>query len=1195
MLKFESLELLGFKSFANKTRIQFDDHITVVVGPNGCGKSNLSDAMGWSLGLQSAHGLRGQKMEDVIFNGTKDRKQSGIARVTLAVSRSEDDRPLVVAGQEISDPRLEITRRIYRNGDGSYLINGRRCRLKDIRRFIDESGLGFAPYALIAQGKIDSFLNAKPLDRRAIIEEAAQISTYRSQRRSAQVKLELARQNLVRVNDIVSEVERQLRSLKRQAGKAQRYRDLKRDFEGLLKARFAVESREYERRRLELCRRLDELSQAIEEAAVELALREKQHRESLQIRESLESNLSRIRQDHSQVQLKLDRGRNARRYDQEQIENTRRQLESNAAEQKSIRESLESTNQEQERLARQRRELVEKERLAAAVLEERRLEVADLAEQAGQAERELEQLRRGFVDLSTRSASLRNQKEQLESRVEEGAAAQSRLQEERDLQSAKLEELNEDRGLARESLSEARLRLERRRQALDEQLVRRQDLRQEIEHSQVELQEAQSKQIAARERLQSLEEIEISRSQYSQGVQQLLNRLASSQSLKSDGTLADHVETSPEFERLVEEFLDQELEFVMVDSLEDAAKGVSEVRSLNSGKCTFLSLSSNGYSSDAKGLRTNGVDGQDGVFGRLGDLLQMRPEVKQAFLRVLPQRAGAVVVSDLDRAFQLAHSHPQSTFLTLQGEALQPSGLLSSSASQSKKLGLLGLKRQKKSWEKKLLESRRSVAALEKGLEQRRNQLESLEESCRRGRAELHQAEKELVGLGHRLEQAESDVERHSQSLAQVEDRLSRQQSQQAQMRESLQSISQELEQTGRSLSRSQQLLDERRLGLDRLKSEAESAQSRYHGLKSESEVGRERLASVDDALRRLEQQRLGLEERRQSCSRLEEQGRQQLERAEQALEQLKRNIEALHKRGLELDQELAEAESEHQRWKQQHPSIEKELESLRERRMQIQEERASLEVERARAETQLQGLGEQCRELLQVELDQAVAGIDADSLERRSVVAACQDSKERLERFGPVNMTALQEYQESEERYEFLNSQRSDIEKSIEDTLQAIEDLNHRSRERFQEAFDCINGHFQALFRKLFGGGDCGMRLLDEEDVLESGLDVYAQPTGKKLQHVSLLSGGEKALTGLALLMALFQYRPSRFCILDEVDAPLDDANVLRFAALVRDMSLKTQFIVITHNKRTMEIANAIYGVTMEEPGVSQVVSAKF
>ncbi len=1194
MLKFESMEMVGFKSFADKLPVSFDDRITAVIGPNGCGKSNLFDAIGWVLGAQSARNLRGEKMEDVIFNGTAKRKPSGLAQVTLTLRR-QSDAPLLLQGKELTDDRLEISRRLYRDGDSHYLINQRRCRLKDIHQVLEEAGLGYASYALIAQGKIDTVLTGKPADRRAIIEEAARIAHFKNRRRNAEVKLEMAQQNLLRVNDIVVEVERNLRSLKRQAAKARRYQEIKLEFRQVQVRKFALESRLLETRLRETGERLEQLRQIQETLQLEFAAAEREYRESLQRRDRLEAELAELRQRRSDLQLEIQRADNAVHYHREQIEAARKALENQRAEQKSIADSLRQVAEETQRFQTQQRELEAEEKRAAAVLAQHAELVARRTADIRSADSELEKLRNRLLELSGETASLANLKEQLQQRVQEVFATRQRLN--KDEADFKLR-LERAKAELEERLSDVDQKQERLRE-LRERLQERTRLKLELESERELLRgqetECRNQWIAFRERLQSLQEVEISRSQYSEGTRKFLNHLSQSKAIRSSGTLADRIETAPQFERLVEEFLDEELEYVLVDSMDEAVLGVGELKGLKSGRCTFLSIhSSNGFGKEERRLATPGASVEKGVYGSLGEILQMDADVERAFRRVLPQQADAIVVSDLDKAFHLAHSYPENVFLTLEGETLAPRGLLSAATADSKKLGLLSLKRQKKQLEKKISQGQQTLAELEQRTALVEARLEEALAACENDRHCIHQVEKEAIGARLQMEQAESALKRQEQALRVVDEETRRLQAEEARLRERFQQVEADHSQKSGLRLETEQTLAENQHSLLRLKEDAEEAQRQYHQVAADRKVLEERRQALKRTVERIEEQRRGLEARREAARSAELQNEERVVSMTAALEEFREKLETLAASQADLETSLRTKQREHESWKESHPALEARLEGIRERKSESQESRSGLEVEKARWETQFQNIAQQCEEQLQAPLAEVVSGVEDEGAPLEETTTAYNNLRQRLESFGPVNMTALQEYQESEERFQFLTGQRADIEASIADTLKAIQDLNRRSKEKFQEAFEAVNRHFKEFFQKLFGGGECGIQLLDEDDILESGLDIYAQPPGKKLQNVMLLSGGEKALTVLALLFGLFTYRPSQFCVLDEVDAPLDDANVIRFTNLIREMSEQTQLILITHNKRTMEIADSIYGVTMAEPGVSQVVSAK-
>lgn len=1194
MFKFESLEMIGFKSFADKTRLTFNDRATAIVGPNGCGKSNLADAIGWVLGVQAARHLRGQNMEDLIFNGSGKRRQSGVAEVTLTLRRTEAGR-IEVAGESFEEDTLEISRKYYRSGEGYYLINERRSRLMDIHRFLEEAGLGFSSYAIIAQGKIDSFLTSKPLERRALIEEAARIAGYKSRRRSAELKLELAQQNLLRVNDIISEVERQLRSLKRQAAKARKYRRLKEEFRQVMRRNFALEAERLNGRLGELDSRLEQFRIAEQEAAGQLFHLETEAQQAAERREALEAELSALLQKRSEVRLALDRTQNSISYQNEQMDSTRLYLEQNSAEKDSILQALEQIAGEVSEFAGEKRKLASREAEISAQLDAQKGRVEEFRRKVDDTEKDLEDLRTARIGLAADRAALQNQMEQLQERQRLDQATRSRLDKEAGFYDRKLAELRVSVTAQESRREQMQLEETELKDRIESESERRRQLQQEVAQLEEEYRGLQNQLIAFRERLQSLQEVELTRSNYSQGVQAVLKHLAGSSDLKTAGTLADFLDTSPQFERLVEEFLDEELEYILVDSLEEAARGLSQLRSLKSGRCTFLSLyTSNGFGKERK-ERGLPQSPEEGLYGRLADLIDMTPEVAEAFRRVLPERAEALVVSDVDRAFQLAHSYPESTFITLQGEALTPRGLLSATAPETKNLGLLGLKRQKRELEKKIADRQRRLDSVKAQWDTRKAELDAITSLWEENRAQLYRIEKECIGLGHEHDRLKAEIA-HQQKAAEVvaaeREQLSEQRAQQQEKLVELRGRLKECEGSSRRLE--EQRLQKQE-NLEELRQAFAELQDQFNGLVSDQKVIQERLAALDRTMNRIRSEEERLQSRLRTKQEDEQQSRRRIQEMTEKLEELGRKLKRDQRESELLEAAFAEKKTALDRFKTDCQELEQKLAELRRNRSECQESRSTCEVERARLETQLQNLQEQCFQQLRFPLREAVADVETSELDAEEVQARRQELQARLESFGPVNMTALQEYQENEERFQFLTGQRRDLEQSIADTTSAIQEINRRSRQKFSEAFATINANFKEVFQKLFGGGDCGMQLQEGEDVLECGIDVFAQPPGKKLQNVMLLSGGEKAMTVFALLIGIFLFRPSRFCVLDEVDAPLDDANVRRFGTLIREMSEQTQFIIVTHNKRTMELADSLFGVTMEEAGVSKVVSVKF
>jgi len=1193
MVKFDTLELIGFKSFADKTRLNFRDRITAILGPNGCGKSNISDSIGWVLGLQNARSLRGQKIEDVIFSGTEKRRPSGFAEVRLKMQIIGDE-PVIWNDTEYTEKQLEVSRRVDRNGDSYYQINQKRCRLMDLNNLMEAVGLGSASYALIAQGEIDSFLTAKPLDRRVLIEEAAQIHGYKVKRRNAEQKLELAEQNLLRINDIISEVERSLRSLKRQANKAARYKELRDEFKGIQRLRFAIESSKIRGELEILISSLAETGEEDQALLLELKSREELSQEKNAGREALQLQLNSLQQDLSATRLELDRSKNSIMHYAEQTENHRAGLEEDEREEVGLEASLEKLASENTVLGREDQELTIKEEALKEVLAKQGEEVRESDQKLRAAEDLLEKERSGLVAVTSETAAIQNSLEQIRNRIRINESEYQRLQEDRidfsrKLDEARLKTEEKNRLLEKETAALGRLRNE----ILD--LVAERDqfkgILDELTPAELEL---KNRLIAARERLHSLEELEISRSQYSEGVQEALNHFRHGP-VAPAGTFADFVETDPEYERVVEEYLANELEYVLVDSVDQAVKGLWELRSSETGKCTFLTIQGS-----AGPIPPNGDDGslknllgETGVYGRLGDILNFKSSVGTAFNRVFPQHTEAIVVSDIDRALELSRSYPDRTFITLHGEAFASRGILSTSRKTAAKLGLLGLKRQKRELESRITNLQKEVNSLASRIEAGKASLERVVQKLEKAEASALKSEKDLIGIRHESELARQESGRQESAVRSAESSLEQLSQEKTDLARRLEKELERLTAKKQASGEAEKRLEQIRHQIQDLRSRGEEVRVALGSTAADQKVITEKKIALNYTINRIKSQRIELESRLTSVQKRRKFRKAKLEEIGFKTREQKEAVELHTAREIELRKSAEELQLSLETARQEGRQLESILHELRERRSVLLERKSSLEIEKARLETRLQNLEASCEEHLKRPLAEVEASVDFSSVQDHDeILLRYSDLSGKLEAFGPVNMTALEEFQENEERYNFLTTQRNDIEKSISDTKQAIQEINTRSRIQFSRAFKEINRNFNTVFQKLFGGGECGMELMDDEDILDCGIDVIAQPPGKRLQNILLLSGGEKALTVFSLLVGIFMFRPSRFCILDEIDAPLDDANVERFADLITEMSTETQFIVITHNKQTMKAAQSLYGITMEEPGVSKVLN---
>jgi len=689
----------------------------------------------------------------------------------------------------------------------------------------------------------------------------------------------------------------------------------------------------------------------------------------------------------------------------------------------------------------------------------------------------------------------------------------------------------------------------------------------------------------------SLEEVERRRSNYSEGVQKFLStRLPSEQTFPAQ-TLADYIETDPRYEAAVEDYLNDPLQYILVEGLEDAVHGVERLKEIGAGKCTFLALR-NGGAGGQSAPRPN--ISAEGVVGYLDELLRMHEDVRHAFERALPEFASTVMVVDLPTAFRIAESSPGTNFLTLNGESYSPRGTLSAVGERKAMAGFLAVKREKRELEAKLGSLGKKIYAARERMAKRKEDQAAVEESLKNLGSESRRLEVEAVGLHHSIGRLEAEIQKVEQTenvtASELSQRYAEKQEFAAKMTQAVADVAgieseiRSAEEELRDLGVRIESLRTDRLTLSKTLSALASAHAVRKERKSTLESDLSRLSREhEDALRRIDSNRLEQEAAQARIEALQGAGR---ETAAQ-IERLALEIQS-------AESALSELQRQYAGQREDLSKMEECLQALHVERESAMEARSRIEIEKTRLENDLEHLARACQEEFHLPLAE-IAGQMPETDWQRDYAETCRHHdqlRERLEHFGAINMRALQEYQELDERCQFQSRQRADIEKSIADTQRAIAEINRRSVEQFQEAFARIRENFIEVFQILFKGGQCDIRLLDDADVLESGIDIIAQPPGKRLQSVLLLSGGEKALTALALLIAIFRYRPSPFCVLDEVDAPLDDVNVGRFAQLITELSKDTQFILITHNKKTMEIAQSLHGVTMEEPGISKIVS---
>lgn len=1175
----DSVEILGFKSFCDKQEVSFKGGVTGIVGPNGCGKSNISDAISWVLGEQSVKSLRGTSMEDVIFAGSSSRQPLQMAEVNLRVSGLNGNSP-------DGSPDCIVTRRLYRNGDSEYQMNGRTCRLRDIHEMFMDTGLGSKAYSIIEQGKIGQILSTKPADRRAIIEEAAGITKYKARRRQTQLKLEAAQQNLLRVNDIINEVEKQLESLKRQAAKARRWhrvRDEMRDVERVVFGRRFVELSEQARGQDERHAAEAERERA---ATVALETEEAQLEVRRQSLYELEASLEAVKTKLAELTMAVERHEGRLTHCKEQI------AETDARSSEATREEQDLTERvgplEESRRAKQAESRSLGEQIATAESELQAAEAAVLEATTRQAEADTEQeaAREAQVGLLGRLATLQNTRASVAANAERATADLLKLARER-------EELERERsgvGAGREEALSRKREAETQVSTLgsrrDEARARATEAGARVETLTKEAEALQSESDSLAGRRASLEEMVDTHSAFDEGVRALLEK---PEDIEVLGVVADTLETASEYERPVEAFLGDRLQAVLVPDADQALRGIRWLQASGAGRGAFLSLASARTRSDCAPLRAI-AEQEPKVRGLLSDFYRVTGPHADRIGASLPD---ALVVETLEDALGVVSRQGPVAVATLAGETLR--GAVVEGGRGVK--GLLAPRREVKEVAARQEEVDGLIQAARAAQAEATASADAAQAEGRDLEERIHVAEKDLVAVDHDLQQADEEISRLDRRGAILETERNQAEEEQKAATTRLEEIDGSLAATEAEREEGHRRLAVIAQAVTSARTATETAQGRHAESLSQLAALRERLTAADNECRRLDEDLAELSRRIEGArTRGAEAAARRTElQAEQS------EVDALLSQALlDRDRVTGESTTEEEKVRSVKTELEGREHGLKERRRErdvLREALNELEVSKARTGSDLDHLARECHQAVGQTAAEAAATLTEEdgAAELPELAEKVEELRGKLERMGAVNTLAVEQAEELDERHTFLTAQRQDLLDSIAELEHAVKKIDKASRERFREAFAIINQHFGETFSALFGGGTAGLSLIDEEDLLGSGIDIMAQPPGKRLQNVLLLSGGEKALTAIALLFAIFQYKPSPFCILDEVDAPLDDANIGRFVKMLEGLKEKTQFVLITHSRRTMQIADQLYGVTMEEPGVSKLVSVKF
>ena len=1144
--------------------------------------------------------------------------------------------------------RVVVGRRLFRTGESEYELNGRTCRLRDVQELFAGTGLGGAHYAIIEQGRIGQVLSAKPLDRRALIEEAAGISKFKMRQHTAELKLEASKTNLSRLSDIIAEIERQQNSLKRQAQRARRYKRLRQEMRDLMREVYVVDYRVSNQSLTELATALAEISSREAHLTGSIAQAEEAQAEIAQAARLAEEALNETRQLVSDTDIELVRSRQQQTYLTGQIRDLTNRAQQFARDQATISERGRVITQEIERLREELRRIEEEINTESRLLAEEESRHRELVETDAAAEGRLEESRKKVVEAVTTLERWKQLQRQFTDSVDRCEARLQGLATERERAEAQAQAARENFAGVSESIEAAELRRQQVAESLTQTVAELAEQRRIRDERQTSVAALHRELTAAEQRLGSLTQIDDRRTYFSESVQTVMSHSNNGGGFKALGTLADFVTVSPEHEAMIETVLQEELQYVVVPSFDDALKAIDYLKAQDAGRATFLVIGP----SILDAGRVQATFAQNG-HQTLDSILGLKPELAEAFKLAMPGLSKASVVEDARQIHPIYGSGNGSgphVSLTQSGERIVAGRLVTGGSMSDKGLGVLTLKREIGELQEKIEGMTEGVEAAEAELAETRARIAQLEEAQRELDGQQRQIEQQLAVQREQLQQATRDRERTATHIRVVEQETAQAEAEREEFEGKLRHATAQTEEADAARAEADVVVTTMQADMLVLRRNAEQRVQELSRRRTEFATRTERRRGLQNDIRRLENESGDLNSRlsRSQMEALEAEG--QAAEMQTTLAETVERVQVLTAQQQRLASELEHRTAALAAAREKVDALDIQLRAAREAASQTREARAQREIEQARLSSNLEHVIQACqtelgeniaevverlelnRQAIEAELAQADAGeaprpaapprtrpadlsdddesADLDEAELPeteisfwqvpadfdldSAKIRLEELRAKIDAIGPVNMMAVEELVEIEERYIFLSGQKGDIERAIADTQAAIAEIKKRSRERFVEAFYAINENFKVMFVELFGGGQGEMRLIDETDVLESGIEIIAQPPGKRLQNVLLLSGGEKAMSAMALVLAIFKYRPSPFCLLDEVDAPLDEVNIGRFADKVLEMSKETQFMIITHSKRTMEAARTLYGVTMEDPGVSKLISVK-
>ena len=1175
------LELQGFKSFADKTILEFKPGITSVIGPNGSGKSNISDAIRWVLGEQSMKSLRGAKSEDIIFAGTQSRKSLGFAEVSIVIDNSDAKLPI-----EYSE--VTVTRKLYRNGETGYFINKTPCRLKDILELFMDTGIGKDGYSIIGQGKIDEILSNKSEDRRHIFEEAAGIVKYRTRKQESEKKMEQTKLNLLRINDILTEIEGNIEPLKAQSEKAKQYLNLREELKNIEVGLFVYNINTYK----------EKLEQIIKDEEIMTSQRNTENEKltSIQsLKDSLKQELDEITTQIEQMQNigfestnKIEKINSEIGISKERIQNNITNKERLESEIKELRIRIQELQEEEKQRQEKKANLFQNKEKFEEELKQKEKELAKLTKTLSDKELEIEAKKQKIetntdkkyevlADINTQEANYENlekRKKTLKIELENIISELDSTRDNKQELSKKFYEIQSKRNIVSNNLQQETTEKESCMNKIK-------DFEEEINklNYQMNMKDARHK---------FLLETEKEKEGYIKSVKELLLDCDKNSQLKKGmhGVLANLISVNKEYELAIEMCLGQALQNVVTETEEDAKKLVEHLRNNNLGRASFLPISS------IRGKRIENVisNGMKGVIGIASDLVKCDKKYTQIVLNLLGR---TVVVADMNIGISLAKMNNYSfRIVTLKGDVISSSGSITGGSVATKTVNILGRSREIEELEKEIKKLSKKIEEITL---QKQKYLESITEVIEK-----------VAGLEKELQDIEIVYAAENQKMVSIEENIYKLEQRRDKLKEEELSINKQKEESIKQK-------EEKEQEVEKLNSEIKSLSEEVEQFATVNKDNQKYIDDLNFDITNLKISVSSFIESEASIEEFVERIRQEILNNNNNIENKNNTLNQAIKENAELQTKIDNLNSEIEQIKAEVNNSSENIEKLKQLRTEKNELLDKKEEEITNQFSILEGLKEQIVKMdfkktkLEQDIEQLINTLwdeyeitpnNAGEYKKPNNIAQAQKEvssiREKIKDLGSINIDSIEEYKKISERYDFMCEQRLDLENTVAKLRKVISEMTQTMEQQFKEKFEIINKNFNEVFIELFGGGKAELILTDEDNVLECGIDIRVQPTGKKLQNMMLLSGGEKAFTAIALLFAILKINPAPFCILDEIEAALDDVNVYRFAEYLKKFSQASQFLVITHRKGTMEVADTVYGVTMEENGISKLLSMK-